>query len=452
MADINLEQLDAQNAKLSIRLSKTDYKEYIQKDIASVQGKLNMKGFRKGKVPPSLIKKMYGTKILTDNLNKVLNEKIESYLKEKEIKILGQPLPTNKLRTPEEFDINKANEFEFEYEMGLAPQFELGGLDDTLTIPNYKIDVEDATVQKEIEQLTKRYGEYVEGEEVIEDSMLTLKIQEIKDGVDVEGGINKDIFISMDTVKHDGLRADLIGKKLGEGLLFNIFDVEDKDEAHIRQYVLGITDPEATFNEQFEGRVENIRGLKKAELNQEFYDKLFGPGEVESEEAFQTKMKEELQKAYERRGEEQHVADIQTELIEHHGLKLPDEFLKKWMLETGDKMTKSQVDDQYSNFSRDLKWTLIREKIIEQRKLELKEEDLRASFETDVRNYFPEDPGQETINGAVDRLMSGQEYVERKYRQLMDERVFGLIKESVVVEEKTIGSEEFEQTIVKKER
>lgn len=315
--NIVLEKKDATFANLKINLQEEDYKSKVDSKIKDHAKKVTIKGFRPGKVPTSMVVKMYGKSILVDEISNMVNEKIGTYIKENNLAIIGQPIPSE--QQDRAIDWENQKDFEFIYDIGLIPEF---SIDITGNYPFHTIVIDDSNVNETVENLKKQFGKMVNPETSAEGDFLYGQIRP-------EGG-DKDTYsaIPLNKVAASHL-SQFLNIALGSTITFDIRQALDNENASIA-YVAGISKEEAekvTGNYTFV--LEKIGRSELAEMNQEFYDKVFGPEAVKSESEFLDKLKDTISENYKRESTALLKRDIRESLVKTTNIDLPKEFLKR---------------------------------------------------------------------------------------------------------------------------
>lgn len=440
--NISKEVIDDLNAVIKVHVSPEDYEPKVESALREYKKKVNLPGFRKGHVPMGMVKKMAGKSVLAEELNKILSESLQKYISEEKLEILGNPLPKEDTK----IDFENQTEFDFEYEVGLAPKFEVN-LDDKLKVEKYKVKVDDKLIEKYVDQARRRYGKMTNPEVVEEKDMVYGTFQELNDDGSVkEDGIKHQSIIVIEEITDKKLQKEFIGKKVGDAVVLDphVISSNEIDAAA----ALGIkTEEFKTLKSNFKFTIEKINRLIPAEINQDFFDKIYGPNVVKSEEEFRNKIKEEIEKGLELDSERKFKMDVQDKLIDKLKLKLPDAFLKKWILASNEKpISPEQVEKEYDLYAKSLIWQIIENKIF-------KNYDVKVDFD-EVVNYTIEliknqmgemaaNMSEEELKNTAHRVLQNQEEARNIYGQLYDNKLMELFKEKVNIKEKEISYDEF---------
>jgi len=447
---ITQENIDTLNAIVKVEIATEDYMPGVEEAVKQNRKNIVIKGFRKGQVPPSLIKKMYGTGILLDVINKLVSEATEKYFTENKINLLGRPMQKNAVA---DLDIHHPVNYTLEYEIGITPAFSIPAFDQKTKVTEYVVRVDDATVNKELENLRQRYGISVNIDEpVIEKDVIYLQLDEL-DGANIkEGGVSAYTPVSTDLFKKDtAFYKSLLGKKPGDAMDVDLFDIIDKDRDAVIKHILELKEgaPEG-MGDRFRLVIDKVSRNKPAELNQEFLEKVFGPGRATNEEEAKEKLREELSAYFTRSSQDRLRRDIIDLLIHTSHIDLPDDFLKRWIRSSNDKpVTEEQIEKEYPMFASDLRWQLISNKIGLDNELKAEFEDIKAFSRNELRQqlamYNPS--GQPVEDQYLDMLnesmLSKEEHVKKSYEGAMEQKLFTFIKEHLDIEQKLVSLDEF---------
>ncbi|MGB3948098.1 MAG: trigger factor [Bacteroidia bacterium] len=443
--NITQENIDELNAVLRVKVVAEDYLPKVESAIKEHQKKAAVPGFRPGKVPAGMIKKMYGKSILVDEINKLLNDSLYTYLSENKIEVLGNPLPKvdNNIR----IDWDNQKEFEFLYEMGLAPKFELDiTTKDKVTYTTVKID--DELVTKYVSDIAKRYGKVETADVSAEGDMLNGDFVEVTaTGEIVPGGIFKTSSIFTDRVKDEATKKAFLGLKKEDKVILDAAKLADTaaDVANL----LGITKEVAeTTTAKVQFTVKNISRLAGAEVNQELFDKIYGEGKVSGEAEFKAKVKEELAAMFVNDSEQRFFNEVVEYLLNKVKFELPNDFLKRWIVAVNEKpVTAEQVDKEYDGYSKGLKWSLIENKIIKDNDIKVSNEEVidetKSLILKQFAQYSPVPMEDTELNQTVQRVLANQEEAKKIYEKLYGDKVRALFKTKFTVENKELAYDDF---------
>ena len=452
--NVSLEKKDDLNAVITIQITKADYEEKLNTQFKDYRKKAKIPGFRPGTVPIGMVKQMIGKSVLFEEVNKLTSTGLYDYLKENNIDILGQPMTS--LEKESETDFDNYGDFTFHFDLGLAPAFELQvSTKDKLT--RYEIEVDKDEVATEVKNLRRNYGklENVDKAETENDSIVLLLTEVEKNGEPKEGGlVDKEATVLPEVVKDKKIKKALVGVAVGDELDLNIFDLFNDNEMVIYQS-LGIEKEQVKdLNKTFKGKVKEIRRVNEAELNQDLFDQVLGKDSVTTAEEFETRVEENLASYYQAEAEKQLDAEVNKLLAESHKISLPDNFLKRWLVDTKpETYSADTIDDKYAEESVVLRKQLIREKIAEEQNVEVSDEDInQTSYAYTVqmlRQYGLNNPDPALIQNFEAKNREDKDYLMRIRDVVVDKKVLDKVKELITVKPKKISVEKFYEAVKK---
>ncbi len=438
--NITKEESGKLTALVHINLKEEDYIEKVNQQLKTYRKEAKMPGFRPGMVPMGMIKKMYGKAVLADEVNKSVSDALNNYLYDNKINVLGNPLPNEEKTTTLDFD--KQKEFDFFFDIGMAPDIEVN-LED-IKIPYYKIKVTDEEVENALADIQKRLGKEEHPEKAgLDDTLKGKFVQVDEEGNDVEEGYTKEGSFVISDIALKTIQKKFVDKEKGKRVVFNpakAFKNDDKVKE-----LLGLTDGDEKLKSDFVFVIEDIIHTIPAELNEDFFKQVYPSDELKTEEDFRNRIREDLGSHYQKDADKQFVSDTIDFILEKINPELPDDFLKRWLLESNKgKATKEQIDGQYDSYAKTFKWQLIEEKLIKAsgEALKVTREDVRNK----VKAYFQMPGGGEPnpqVEGIVDQLLSNEEEYNRIFGELMDERYITFFKEKIEKDEKEVSTDEF---------
>jgi len=431
--NITKEQVDDLNAIVTVAISKDDYSEKVEKTLSDYRKNANIPGFRKGHVPMGLVKKQYGKAVLADEVNKLLQDALNNYLTEEKLDVLGNPLPK-----PQD-DLNwDADDFTFEFELGLAPAFEVEFTKEPVT--HYNIVADDKMLDEQVERIQKQFGKLVGHTEVIKDSEITATF------VNEEKEINNQATFTFDKLSETAAEK-FLGTKTGETIA--IGSKELFADLHDLMEVLKVSHDDAhDLDVEVAVTIDEVNTRDLAELNQELFDKIFGEGKVSSEEEMRAKIKEDAEKQFEQQADQKLLNDVTESLIENTSFDLPAEFLKKWIQQTGENpLSAEQAEEEYNKSEKGLRYQLIEGKIITTNDLQVQFEELKdfakGFIKTQMAQFGQLEPADEEVENIAMRIMSNQDEVKRLSEQLMSQKLVKFYKENANLEAKEVTYEDF---------
>lgn len=447
MATVTRENIGLLNDKIVVNVSKEDYLPSFEKALKSYGKKANIPGFRKGMVPASLIKKMYGPSVLTDEVLRTVEKELTNYMTNEKLDIFAQPLPLPE-NDARNINIENLSDYAFAFEVGLKPSFELPDLSKA-KVTKHIVTVTDEMVNEELSRLQMRHGKMTEPETVTsEDNVLNVKFTEVDEaGNVIENGISKDNSL---LVKYfaENVRQQWMGKKSGDALTLQLSGAFDEREREWVMNDLGLTkDDAAAAGKFFKIEIVKLGLVEKADLNEDFF-KIAAPSkEIKTEEEFRNSLKEDMQRHWERQSRHMLQHELFHILTEQTKIEFPETFLKRW-LQHGDQQQKSpdQVEQEYPTFINQLKWTLISDKIYRENNLEVSQDDIRNFAKQQLAGYMGMnvlDESQSWVGEYVNRMMQDRKFVEDTYHRLQNDKVLEWAETKVTPVEKASTVEEF---------
>lgn len=448
--NITKEKIDELNARVTIKLEPADYQPQVDQVLKQHAKQAKMPGFRPGKVPVSMVKKMYGPSVLVDEVNKMLGNKLYEYIGAEKLEILGNPLPSEAVQPKADWE-NPAD-MEFTYDLGLAPTIDLQ-LGKKFKFDKYVIEATEKDIENSLDNIAKRSGEMIEHDTIADNDLVKVQWVELNDDESIkEGGVLNSSTISLDRVKDDA-KKPLLGKKLADSLVVNFRDFSE-NEADMAAMLAVSKEELPAVNEKFKITVEKIQRLKPAEFNEEFFKKMYPDGSVTTLDQLKDKIKEDFGNYFEKESERKLKNDMVLELLKTTKIELPDDFLKRWLTTVGEnKPTKDQVEQEYPNYRDGLKWQLIENKIIRENEIKVTEEELKDGVRAQLRQQFAaygiQQADDDMMEDMVKKFMERQDEVRKVNDQLYDDKVMAYFKEQATLTEKKVDSEKFYEMLAK---
>jgi trigger factor len=448
--NITRENIDELNAILTILVEKSDYETTVNDVLKNYRKKANMPGFRPGMVPAGLIKKMYGKAALAEEVNKIISKSLNDYIHAENLNILGEPLPNDEKQPAIDWD--NQTDFTFVYDIGLAPAFEVK-LDKETKMPYYSIVADEELVNKQVDAYAGRLGENKEVDSVEEkDTARGTFVQLDEAGNELVGGITAEkVVIAIDVMKDQKIKASFIGKKDGDVIVFD--PVKAYDNKHEVGHMLNISHEEAeTLSGNFSFTIEEVLRFEKAELNEDLFTKIFGEESgITTEEEFRAKVKAEIEENFLYSSDYKFSIDSRDALVKNIQFDLPEAFLKRWILATNDKMTVEQIEADFDSFMLDLKWQLIKDKIIKDNELKITEDDVRALAKEmaamQFRQYGLNNVADEHLENYANKMLEKEEERRKLVSKKQEDVIIAAIKAKVALDMKEISHEEFNKML-----
>ncbi len=434
--NISRTDLDALNATININLERSDFQEKVNEVLTSYRKTANIPGFRKGHVPMGMIKKQYEQAVTADEVNKILREQMDTFIKEEKLNLLGNPLP----KAPEQELDWSADSIDFEFELGLAPNFDVK-LDILKKVVRYEIEPDAKMLTEQMDYVRKQYGKLVSQKNPAKGFEITAQFR--NEALELE----KMVTFTLEDIKAKKAVSALkeatsgtVVTLLGKGLF--------SDEAKAKQ-LLAVDDDQlkAISSAELTVEIKEINERIPAELNQELFDKLYAPGTVTSEADLKDKIKDGLQKQFEPQADQKLLNDITEYLVEKTKFDLPSDFLKRWMQTAGkEPMTPEAAVEEFDKSEKGIRYQLIEGKLIEEHKLDMTFDELKEFTTSLVQNQMMQygqqaDPTQ--IEGIVSNVLSNQEETRRISEQLMSNKMLTFFKENAPLKTKKVGFDAF---------
>ena len=447
--NIKKENIDDLNAVLTVKIEPEDYEERVNNVLSDYRKKARLDGFRPGKVPFGLIRKLYYKPVLMEEVNKILGESVSKYFKEEKLYIIGEPLPHDDQFA--EFDWDKDKEFAFAYDIGLAPEMILTVSENDI-IPFYQIMTNDEAVNSQIDQIRSRFGSFKEVESVSGNEVVKADLQEaneegkpLEEGLRVEGG-----SIYVEHIADQKIRDQFTSCKAGDQIVIDVKAAfpNEVDLAGLLKVEKGRL---AEINNQFILGIKSVSSFEKAEMNQELFDKVYGKDIVTSEEAFRRKVEEDVRRSFEQESLFRFRVDAKKYFIDQFRQSIPDEFYKRWILHVKEgKMTSEQLEKDYPDYVEDLKWQLIKNKVMRTNDLEVTDEDLITLVMEMYRSQFAQYYG---VTNAPDEILEkyAREALEKdderhRFTEMVKEnKVYEFLKNNVKLEPKEVTLDDFKK-------
>ena len=431
-------------ASLKVVVTPEDYQEKVDKILTDYRKTAEIPGFRKGKIPKGMIKKQYGTAVLVDEVNKLLQEELYKYITEEKVKVLGSPMPNNS----QEVDWENDTTFNFDFEIGLAPE-----LDVKITkkdkVNYYKIQADKKIVDQYSNDIAKRFGKMSNPEVSKDGDLVFCEIVQLDvDGNVMNNGVRNEATVSMDFIADKKIKKQFVGVKSGDSFKVNVMKAFT-NHADLSA-MLNITHEQLhdLTSEEFQFTVKTISNLIPAELNEELFEKVYGKDSVKTEKEFKYRIKEEAEKSYITESDRMLKNDVVSYLIDKIKFDMPDEFLKKWLVQTSEQaVTLEQIESEYDMYQKSLRWQLIENNILE--KFDVKVEASEVENQTasliamQMQQYGQPVPEQDKMNEIVASILMKEDEKKKVYDQLYDQKTLEIYKENFKLTEKAISYDDF---------
>jgi trigger factor len=439
--NITKENIDALNAVIKVAVVADDYRVKVDQILSDYRKKADIPGFRKGHVPMGMIKKQYEKSIMIDEVNKLLQDSLNTFLTEEKIDILGNPIP----KIDKDFSWDSET-FSFEFELGLAPQFEVD-LTSKKKVTQYIISADDALIDKEVENLQSRYGK-MSAVDVIKD-----KTNVTGTFVNEQQQIENKSTINLSDLKGKANLKKFVGNKVGD-----VIELKTKglfSDNHKLEGALGLS------NDQIHGldikvsfTIEETTEIELADLDQELFDKLFTDGSVKTVSELRKKIQEDAEKQFQQQADQQLLNSVTEYLIDNTSFDLPAAFLQKWLATAGEKeLTPEQAIEEYNKSEKGLRYQLIQEKIIKDNDIKLDYEELKEYAKGFIRSQMAQfgnmNPEDTELDDIANRILANQEEAKKLQDQLLSQKLMTFYKEKMTFKTKKVTYEGFIKEVYK---
>lgn len=444
--NIQFDKVGNVSAELTIRMEQADYEAKVNKSLKDFCQKAQMPGFRKGKVPMSLVKKMYGTQAKAEEVNKLLQDTLFNYIKENHVNMLGEPLGSEK---QEPQDIEKQDDFIFIFDIALAPEFsvELSAAD---TVDYYDILVDDEMITKQLDALRQQAGHPEDVEEYADRDILRGTLAELnEDGMPKEGGVVVEIASLMPQYfKNEDQKKAFEGAKKNQIVSFSPNAAYEGNETELSALLKVEKDDVKNHLGNFSFEIHEISRFVPAELNEDFFEKVFGKDTVKNEEEARAKVKESIQNLQLNDSDYKFLLDVRAYLENKVGaLEFPDELLKKIMKANNKDKGDDFVENNYAKSIEELKWHLIKEQLVKAHEIKVEDKDVKASAVQAARYQFAQygmnNIPDEYLENYAQEMLKNQEQVQGLVERCIDQKLTEVLKGVVTLNHKEISSQDF---------
>ncbi|PHS67684.1 MAG: trigger factor [Flavobacterium sp.] len=433
--EITKKDIDSLNAVLTVAIKEEDYSEKVQKILNDYRKTANIPGFRKGHVPMGMVKKQYGKAVLIEEVNKLLQDSLHNYLTEEKLDVLGNPLPKNTT----EIDWNNSD-FTFDFELGLSPKFEVD-VKGKKAITHYNIVADKKMIDDQVKSIRNQYGKLISKTEIEKGDEITGTF------TNEEKGIDKNTSFSLDIIKGKTQLKKLIGAKIGNTVVLNTKGLFADD--HQNQTYLEVSHDDAHGLEiEVNFEIKEVNKREMAELNQTFFDKIFGKDAVKTEDELKAKIKEDAERQFVQQSDQKLMDEVVETLITNTKFDLPGEFLTKWIQVSGkNPMTEEEAKAEYERSEKGLRYQLIEGKIRKDHDIQVSFDELKDysknMIKAQMAQYGQMDPSDEELDSIAARIMQNQEEVKKLSEQLNSQKLLTFFKENTKLKTKEITYDKF---------
>ena len=429
---------------IKIEVTESDYSEKVTDILKRYRKDAVVPGFRKGKTPMSIIEKQYKTSVVVDEVNKLLQDSLYKHITENKVKVLGSPMPL----TDNEIDWKNNSDFIFEYEVGLAPEFDVK-ISKKDKLDFYKIEADKKLVDNYCNDIAKRYGKMSNPSKSIAGDLVYCLIQQLDSNGNIDSsGISNEATVSIDTIKEKKYQKMFIGVEPDVKFNLNVKKVFSNKSDLSAMLKISQGELENLSNDLFEFTIIRINRLAPAVFDNELFNKVYPDGKIKNLKEFKNKIKEEAEKSFEVESDRMLKNDVVLYLVDKIKFDLPDEFLMKWLVKSSEKpLTIDQVKQDYPQYSKSLKWQLIENKILEEHKVKVDNDDLinftKEIVKKQMQQYGQAVSDDKQIADIAENILKNEDERKRISNQLFDEKTLVIYKELFKLNQKSISYDEF---------
>ena len=453
--NITLNNIDPVNATITVEISKADYATEVKKGLKKIQETANIPGFRPGKVPASRVQAMYGRSVLIDEVNKLVSDQLFNFIREKELNILGEPMPNDEKQEPLDFE-NQAD-YSFTFDIALSPQLN-ANLTKTDKLPYYNIQVTDEMIDSQINNYKANYGSYQQVEDIEGKDMAKGRLIQLdENGNPKEGGLDLEDAVLMPAyMKDEAEKAKLMTAKLNQTVVFNPYKAYDGSDVELSSFMKIKKEEVPNYTGDFSFEIKEITRYKEGELDQELFDKVLGKDAVKTEEEFRTRIKESIEAQLAPESDFRFLLDAK-DLLEKKtaDVQFPDAFLKRWLLASNPERTEESVEEDYPKIIKDLKFHLIKEQIVKDQGIKVESEDVMEQAKKATRAQFAQygmtNIPDNLIENYAQEMMKKEETVRSLLDRAIEDKLIGVLKENATLKPKNISLEEFQKMFAEPE-
>lgn len=452
---VSLNKTDNVNGIITIAIEQADYQPSVDKALNQFRNRAEIPGFRKGKVPKGVIQKMYGKSVLAEEINKLVSEKLFTYIKENDLNVLGEPLPNE--TEQKQLDFDNDVDFEFLFDVAIAPEFELT-FDKRNILPYYSVTPEEELIEQQIDSIKQNAGSFKkleEGDVSIETDMIRGEIVELENGEPKEDGLTVEKGLIMPSyIKDEATREKFVGTKAGDKVIFNPKAAYDNNATEIGS-LLSIAKEEAEdINSDFLFEISEITRYEAAQLNQELFDKALGEGVVTTEEEFKEKVVESLVSQIKPAADNLFISEARKLILSKmENVEFPEAFLKKWLVIANENNTAEKIEEEFPQIIEDLKFHLAKEKIVKENDIKVEDDEMqqfaievaRAQFAQYGMNNLTND----MLANYAQSMLQDEGTSRNMFDKIVENKVGDWLKEKIKLNMIEIQSKEFEEMLQK---
>ena len=436
---ITQKNVDDLTLVVTLGIEPDDYTEKRKKILSDYRRKADLKGFRKGMAPMSLIEKMHGRSALLDAVNSLISDSLNNYITENKLNIIGEPLPNETEQKPIDWEVD--THFEFVFDMALAPKVEFA-LSAEDTIPYHEVEITDEAKNEYINNTTRQFGSLVNVDQVEEEDFIIADLSQ--EEMKIEG-----TYITLRSIAKEEMKAQFLGKKANESFEVNVNETFENESD--RAAMLKVKKEElASLNPIFTVTIKEVKRFSPAEINQELFDKMYGEGVVKSQEEFDAKIVDKMSSEYSLESDYKFMLDAREALINKANLTLPEEFLKRWLFSANEgKFSMEEIEKDFDLFLKDFRWQMIKQYIVKEQKLQISREMLldhaRRVASYQFAMYGLNNAPEEQLNQFAESLLTNEKEGRKLYEKVEEDMVINYVKSVVTIDKKPIKLEDLHE-------
>lgn len=442
--NVTFDKIDDVTGKINISIVENDYSKKVEQELKKIGQTHKIDGFRQGHVPTGVLKKMFGKHVLVEVINREVYDALFDYIEKEKLNILGEPLAEN----VKEIDFDNDKDFNFTFELGFAPAIDVK-VDKSLNVPFYNIEVDQEMLDKQDDAFRTRYGKQVPGEEVDATALVKGSMVELnEDGTPKEDGVKVEkTIVSPQHFTSEEQKNLFAGKKLGEKIVFNPSETCNGNITEMAS-MLNIDKAQADIKSNFEMEVSEIIVLKKAEHGDDFYKDVFGTDGIKNEEEYIAKLKELIASQLINDSNYRFTIDLKDILMNQVGeIKLPTEFLRKWLLKKDSKYTEENIDSELAQMTEPLKWQLVKETVVKNLGVKVEEADINNMAKAIARSQFAQygmnNVPDATVEHYAKDMLANEQYRRSIVDRAVEEKFYAAVKDAVNLDVKNVTAQEF---------
>lgn len=444
--NISITKKSTTESIIKIKIVPSDYLNKIDNKINEIKPKLNLKGFRPGKVPAQLIKKMYGKSILIEEINKLTSHELTNYIREKKINMIGEPVPDKSDET--KINWEKETDFEFKFRIGMVSEFKLEKFSKSIKFNKYDIKIDKKIMNETIENLQNQFPVFVDIKEVKNDSIVEGKI------INSKGYQKQNLKLFLKSLNQNEIKK-ILKKKIGNKVDLSLYKLCDSNIHQLNQMFQTNLKSINEFEDKIGFQIDKISTQKPSDINNELFEKVFGKGNIKNKTEFENKIKESIKSNYDRESEMLLNRSIQKQITNKHSISIPDEFLKNWIQKNNDKKSSDEIiNKNYKNYCQELKWTFIVDKIVEKESIKVENNEIEEAAKNQIR-YQLASSGIQNPEKELDKFVKsylGQKNGDNYFKiqnQLKSDKAMNAIKKRISISNKNITFDKFKSLSIK---